>query len=133
MLGVKSVNLRTEQDNDGNPTSEDRRWRVQYFGGTYGGTVLEVLASHDANLADPSDALAKVRAADHRPVLRMPTGSDDPQIECVCGWLWDDDDLEMPEGASFMRHALEGECIPAVRVSDLRDALPAACHAVASK
>ena len=121
MLGVKSVNLRTEQDNDGNPTSEDRRWRVQYFGGTYGGTVLEVLASHDANLAAPPDVLAKVRAADHRPVLRTLTGSDDSQIECICGWLWDDDDLEMPEGVSFMRHALEAASSPAETPEDPDD------------
>lgn len=43
LLGVKSVNLRTEQDDEGNPTSEDRHWRVQYFGGTYGGTLRECL------------------------------------------------------------------------------------------
>jgi len=61
MLGVKSVSLRTEQDNDGNSTSEDRRWRVQYFGGTYGGTVFEVLASRDANLSAPPPATPGLR------------------------------------------------------------------------
>jgi hypothetical protein len=68
----------------------------------------------DVRRALPSAPDHRLREAlEHRPVLSAVTGSADVQLECACGWLWDDGDTDLPEGESFMRHAFLSEATPA--------------------